>query len=123
MIRRPRRTIRTYTLFPCTTLVRLTRARGAVLRLGKRVQPVRGVGVLDLHDRHLERGAGAAPVPADRAGPCSPHRWPRRRCGEQRSEEHTSELQSLMRTSYAVFCLNKQSKRHASTKQHYTSHK
>src|SRR3546814_2791968 len=28
-------------------------------------------------------------------------------CGEQRSEEHTSELQSLMRISYAVFCLTK----------------
>src|SRR3546814_8705082 len=31
-----------------------------------------------------------------------------RRCGERRSEEHTSELQSLMRISYAVFCLKKQ---------------
>src|SRR3546814_4070625 len=30
-----------------------------------------------------------------------------RRCGERRSEEHTSELQSLMRISYAVFCLKK----------------
>src|SRR3546814_10498626 len=36
--------------------------------------------------------------------------------GEQRSEEHTSELQSLMRTSYAVFCLNK--KNHTNKKRH-----
>src|SRR3546814_1752590 len=33
---------------------------------------------------------------------------PSARSGTKRSEEHTSELQSLMRTSYAVFCLNKQ---------------
>src|SRR3546814_7275687 len=38
----------------------------------------------------------------------APHRPPLRRPGDQeRSEEHTSELQSLMRTSYAVFCLKK----------------
>src|SRR3546814_3615822 len=38
--------------------------------------------------------------------------WPRRDCprGRQRSEEHTSELQSLMRISYAVFCLKKKKK-------------
>src|SRR3546814_4117214 len=40
--------------------------------------------------------------------------WPldeyRRSTGEQRSEEHTSELQSLMRISYAVFCLKKKTK-------------
>src|SRR3546814_10192298 len=33
--------------------------------------------------------------------------WPRRRAVRARSEEHTSELQSLMRNSYAVFCLKK----------------
>src|SRR3546814_5934219 len=33
--------------------------------------------------------------------------WPKRNPGESRSEEHTSELQSLMRISYAVFCLKK----------------
>src|SRR3546814_9175406 len=38
-----------------------------------------------------------------------------------RSEEHTSELQSLMRISYAVFCLKKQTK-HTITTQQYTSH-
>src|SRR3546814_1013878 len=34
-------------------------------------------------------------------------------CGHDRSEEHTSELQSLMRNSYAVFCLKKKTKTHA----------
>src|SRR3546814_5495532 len=43
-----------------------------------------------------------------------PHRP--RRCGTLRSEEHTSELQSLMRISYAVFCLKKKTKTTNSTK-------
>src|SRR3546814_8651463 len=38
----------------------------------------------------------------------------------QRSEEHTSELQSLMRISYAVFCLKKKTRKH---KRHYTDHR
>src|SRR3546814_4515624 len=37
-------------------------------------------------------------------------RWATPRLGAMRSEEHTSELQSLMRTSYAVFCLKKKKK-------------
>src|SRR3546814_8693706 len=43
---------------------------------------------------------------------------------EQRSEEHTSELQSLMRISYAVFCLNKKKKqKHKSTQMIQTTSK
>src|SRR3546814_1759836 len=38
--------------------------------------------------------------------------------GWRRSEEHTSELQSLMRISYAVFCLNKNTQHNTQTKQH-----
>src|SRR3546814_13721475 len=80
MIRRPPRSTRTDTLFPYTTLFRspsISQRRKAVLRQAQ--------------DR----------------------RWPRGRpdaaCGARRprSEEHTSELQSLMRISYAVFCLKK----------------
>src|SRR3546814_7661846 len=41
----------------------------------------------------------------------SPRLLPPRKRGPRRSEEHTSELQSLMRTSYAVFCLTKKSTR------------
>src|SRR3546814_4647792 len=80
MIRRPPRSTRTDTLFPYTTLFRSRPCR-------KPPYPdPRG----DRH-RHAERG-GDQPVPESLA---------------QRSEEHTSELQSLMRISYAVFCLKK----------------
>src|SRR3546814_2286877 len=41
------------------------------------------------------------------------------RGAEGRSEEHTSELQSLMRISYAVFCLKKKKQTHTTNKQHY----
>src|SRR3546814_5676120 len=85
MIRRPPRSTRTDTLFPYTTLFRSGRSQRAARR-GLR-------GVLDLL---AERGA---PV---RRQVRRPQRL------EPRSEEHTSELQSLMRISYAVFCLKKQ---------------
>src|SRR3546814_5887945 len=42
-----------------------------------------------------------------RCNVCGRHYWPASRCVVHRSEEHTSELQSLMRISYAVFCLKK----------------
>src|SRR3546814_6505617 len=77
MIRRPPRSTRTDTLFPYTTLFRSSPASG-LLRVG---------------------GALAQPVVSIR----STRRKPR----GSRSEEHTSELQSLMRISYAVFCLKK----------------
>src|SRR3546814_7615646 len=84
MIRRPPRSTRTDTLFPYTTLFRSRAGHGT------QVAPHRAAVLLD------ERGE-------------------RRQCHvlmndarpEFRSEEHTSELQSLMRISYAVFCLKK----------------
>src|SRR3546814_6038517 len=86
MIRRPPRSTRTDTLFPYTTLFRSAvepRAR----RQSHRIFPVRPGGDAAL------RGARAA---GGFAG-----------ARQARSEEHTSELQSLMRISYAVFCLKK----------------
>src|SRR3546814_7341409 len=103
MIRRPPRSTRTDTLFPYTTLFRSLalayaeaypeRCRGMALR-----------GIFTCSHEEVEWflcGMGrffpeawrafAAAIPAD----------------ERRSEEHTSELQSLMRISYAVFCLKK----------------
>src|SRR3546814_9203330 len=44
------------------------------------------------------------------------------RCGAHRSEEHTSELQSLMRISYAVFCLKKKKKTSSTQKSKRTHH-
>src|SRR3546814_2999517 len=41
--------------------------------------------------------------------------------GQRRSEEHTSDLQSLMRTSYAVFCLKKNKKQHTRGRSHQSA--
>src|SRR3546814_12856253 len=81
MIRRPPRSTRTDTLFPYTTLFRSLPTR---LDLPQRLHRQPPQPLL----RHHELGA----VPP-------------------RSEEHTSELQSLMRISYAVFCLKKKTKK------------
>src|SRR3546814_6745859 len=84
-IRRPPRSTRTDTLFPYTTLFR---------------SPM-GDAVEGLEQRSVEHphGVGAGEVDAFLAIWVNDH--------ELRSEEHTSELQSLMRISYAVFCLQK----------------
>src|SRR3546814_1054173 len=93
MIRRPPRSTRTDTRFPYTTLFRsdlLHAERSAGARAGgAHVQhPVR------------RRTRTLAATSGGRAGGD-------RQCADGRSEEHTSELQSLMRISYAVFCLKK----------------
>src|SRR3546814_8080284 len=107
MIRRPPRSTRTDTLFPYTTLFRSDGELAAAP----------GLGNDDLHrtiDDLAIHGAASAVAYARTAEHGSGHR--RRRHGDQaarrdrhrnRSEEHTSELQSLMRISYAVFCLKK----------------
>src|SRR3546814_4255890 len=113
MIRRPPESTRPDTLFPYTTLFR------SIGEGGKEQLPFGGVigsrRRLDVHvigrrRRRLGRAKGRRLALHDTAAPC-------RRCvipvvprGEGRSEEHTSELQSLMRISYAVFCLKKKIK-------------
>src|SRR3546814_4215656 len=113
MIRRPPRSTRTDTLFPYTTLFR-SRANGSTSRV-TRLRRDRG-----RRTKWREARAAATP-PADLAAPQD--RWLPRQKGsvplaqvppascplalDPRSEEHTSELQSLMRISYAVFCLKK----------------
>src|SRR3546814_7950183 len=103
MIRRPPRSTRTDTLFPYTTLFRSGLDAGIE---PSRTQDLRAV----LRRRHDGDGQlcllGRVQI-SDGIGVCL--------CAlrgedleEQRSEEHTSELQSLMRISYAVFCLKKQ---------------
>src|SRR3546814_5767942 len=81
MIRRPPRSTRTDTLFPYTSLFRSDVAE--VVQGEHREEDERGWGHHHVRDA-LEVAAAAG-----------------------RSEEHTSELQSLMRISYAVFCLKK----------------
>src|SRR3546814_1137562 len=94
MIRRPPRSTRTDTLFPYTTLFRSLRI--ALL-------PALGIGCLAIGvaERH------ALPCEIDGEVGGVHRRIQRGTHGFRRSEEHTSELQSLMRISYAVFCLKK----------------
>src|SRR3546814_2382772 len=96
MIRRPPRSTRTDTLFPYTTLFRSSRVsalragwRGCILT--PRSRP--------LTSRSPHEHSGRTLL---RYGESGRRDWRR-----ERSEEHTSELQSLMRISYAVFCLKK----------------
>src|SRR3546814_1769900 len=85
MIRRPPRSTRTDTLFPYTTLFRSEKERtlGSAISFADIAPEVAGVYPRIFHDGEMDAG------------------------GWSRSEEHTSELQSLMRISYAVFCLKK----------------
>src|SRR3546814_8521991 len=130
MIRRPPRSTRTDTLFPYTTLFRSTqacrlprRALFATLRRASR-QPdpfsetpmpkfktlddldVAGKTVLVRVDFNVPMSGGKV-TDATRLERAAPTVQDLTRKGARRSEEHTSELQSLMRISYAVFCLKK----------------
>src|SRR3546814_2797484 len=109
MIRLPPRSTRTDTLFPYTTLFRS-------------------------RDPHRSRTRGRPPdvrhagtAPAGASSPRGGRGQPRALAGDvrrPRSEEHTSELQSLMRISYAVFCLKKKTRFftiHNACRVHYTT--
>src|SRR3546814_5343056 len=103
MIRRPPRPPRTDPLFPYTTLFRSLASDRA---LGIEIDALRGKAV-PAQPRHVgvdfdRRSVGRAGKTGFDAQPIGDHR-----SRGQRSEEHTSELQSLMRISYAVFCLKK----------------
>src|SRR3546814_4411289 len=102
MIRRPPRSTRTETLFPYTTLFRSKDASHIEVRPGQTFsyyvhafnsgeEPCTDVEIVDTLDDRLSF------VSCNRGCTNS----------GQRSEEHTSELQSVMRISYAVFCLKK----------------
>src|SRR3546814_8079339 len=99
MIRRPPRSTRTDTLFPYTTLFRSHAAEAGiehrfVRQLAVGDQPQAAAGLQRRRGRGDERAAEVG--------------------ARVRSEEHTSELQSLMRISYAVFCLKKKKHRNIS---------
>src|SRR3546814_6713907 len=97
MIRRPPRSTRTDTLFPYTTLFRSSFQWKKIYNK-KHMQ--------EQHHTLWRFGTWGVPISTER-------------CELQlrRSEEHTSELQSLMRISYAVFCLKK--KKHTKKPQKY----
>src|SRR3546814_3594500 len=103
MIRRPPRSTRTDTLFPYTTLFRS--------RIG-RLPPV---------PDFVEHGHGRLPVRGADTRGRDPRRLSHGQLRKMRSEEHTSELQSLMRISYAVFCLKKK-KNHKTINTHKCTH-
>src|SRR3546814_4959224 len=116
MKRRPTRSTRTETLLPYTTLFRSR--RGPVLRARRKAQrKVRLLDVADIVERPDRSFVGRGALDSKQAGIGedegileSPPTIGVDRPGEligDRSEEHTSELQSLMRISYAVFCLKK----------------
>src|SRR3546814_10048897 len=101
ILRQPPRSTRTYTLFPYTTLVRSLLIRTPVI-----------------HPRQIQEANSEAPDILEKVWTntnefleVSPSRNIIGVTGTKgkgtRSEEHTSELQSLMRISYAVFCLKK----------------
>src|SRR3546814_1135985 len=115
MIRRPPRSTRTDTLFPYTTLFRSTWC-GTAWSLAS-CAPMRATRPASLEKEISSAGTADAPRPrptmTDGSGSISLEiavslhdtAW-LDGCAD-RSEEHTSELQSLMRISYAVFCLQK----------------
>src|SRR3546814_4334038 len=114
MLRRPPRSTRTATLFPYTTLFRSVARRYQDRDDARRRKRIRlcgprsvetGLEAADIRARLDFQGSGAARRDQLSLG---------RRPLSDRSEEHTSELQSLMRISYAVFCLKKTTPSHNS---------
>src|SRR3546814_1056065 len=124
MIRRPPRSKRTDTLFPYTTLF-------LSLLFTQTQQPARGLRRAIFAGAQPRHSDGRQSLPGKAAGGDGIRRQaihPVRRTGSglpplrgrlgidrggwRRSEEHTSELQSLMRISYAVFCLKKKKQSH-----------
>src|SRR3546814_1833304 len=121
MIRRPPRLTRTATLFPDTTLFRSRRVLGrrqhdlgaagdfddarAVFVIDEAEAPDLEVITMGDGDRRCGREAMCTPMEFDLMGVEN----------HLRSEEHTSELQSLMRISYAVFCLKKKKQQNNTT--------
>src|SRR3546814_1251355 len=105
MIRRPPRSTRTDTLFPYTTLFRSLAGRAVVDALHQRQlvdhAPPHHAALDQQLETLVDHLAAAVQALFERLQ------------RDDRSEEHTSELQSLMRISYAVFCLKK--KKHNTT--------
>src|SRR3546814_10678861 len=110
MIRRPPRSTRTDTLFPYTTLFR------SYSKAGPWPTPQAHMAL----SSHFLSPSPRRPRSCQPSSQRVPDRQDRRRANRTtfwRSEEHTSELQSLMRISYAVFCLKKKNNQTPNQKQ------
>src|SRR3546814_7210665 len=109
MIRRPPRSTRTDTLFPYTTLFRSPDRRIPPHPGGStQTQETTGISGMKLNPNICREPL--APECGEVAVKIVECRVERHHLHPERSEEHTSELQSLMRISYAVFCLKKKKK-------------
>src|SRR3546814_4235466 len=112
MLRRPPRSTRTDTLFPYTTLFRSREAVRRVQTDFRRIETTRTARImsekqLQAEQERLNVGLSTTRFVLDFQRDLATARGNELRA---RSEEHTSELQSLMRISYAVFCLKKKKK-------------
>src|SRR3546814_8266800 len=134
MIRRPPRPTRTETLFPYTTLFRSTRDAGIVTLVTRAREPffsggdlapgthVNAVGAIlrgfaEFHQDVFDRARLVVVDNVANVRSISAEFIDRYENGAgDRSEEHTSEIQSLMRISYAVFCLTKYTNIKSTTK-------
>src|SRR3546814_5932890 len=120
MIRRPPRSTRTDTLFPYTTLFRSPDIHAQPGNVdAQRLERLQvQIAVMPVWIGDLVSVARLLVVVEEVVGVCVDLGTNLQLEADSRSEEHTSELQSLMRISYAVFCLTK--KQHATTLVHVT---
>src|SRR3546814_5911463 len=116
MIRRPPRSTRTDTLFPYTTLFRSAPAAPAAVAVESAADHPGAVKSPMVGTVYPSAEPGAAPFIAEGTQVQAGDTLLLVDAMKVRSEEHTSELQSLMRISYAVFCLKKKKKTRSVTK-------
>src|SRR3546814_5695110 len=115
MVRRPPRPTRTDTLFPYTTLFRSAEISRLDLRRRKWRRSARIAISFSIRlDAWLRWSSGKCRTPGTPSPPGA--------AVTSRSEEHTSELQSLMRISYAVFCLKKKNQDTITHQDHKHTH-
>src|SRR3546814_2091215 len=117
MIRRPPRSKRTDTLFPYTTLFR-SESDYVVVEAGVGLEDRGNDRQQYRPENHDDRGAAdIRPRSQGLSQSLSPRNFPpRAQTSPSRSEEHTSELPSLMRISYAAFCLKQKRQQKTDTK-------
>src|SRR3546814_8247297 len=107
MIRRPPRSTRTDTLFPYTTLCRSQACGHCSPCLGGHFSYCDFAMEANFSGERLDGTVGVHRHDSADGGRMHGHFFGQSSFATYRSEEHTSELQSLMRISYAVFCLKK----------------